>query len=245
MVRFFDQPIKTFILISGVIHIMLLGSLSLRPPFSTISSQEQLISVQLLEIVQLQEKPVRGIEQRKKNQASPTANQEAKKLPEPKAEAPTPLDQPPLLDSGPSLAKPGGLEIGQGQDGDATIAPGRGSGAGGDTGAGTGAGKGGLSGSQSPGKSGAGFREARPLQTVKASYPPMALRMGLEADVTLKILVDAEGKVVKAEIIKSAGMGFDEEALKAIRQFRFEPARKDGKNIPSESTYIYRFRLEK
>ena len=43
----------------------------------------------------------------------------------------------------------------------------------------------------------------------------------------------------------SAGMGFDEEALKAVRQFRFEPARKDGKNIPSESTYIYRFRLEK
>ncbi len=73
----------------------------------------------------------------------------------------------------------------------------------------------------------------------------MALRMGLEADVTIKVFVDIEGKVTKVEIVKSAGMGFDEEALKAVRQFRFEPARKDGEKISSEFTYIYRFRLEK
>jgi TonB family protein len=89
------------------------------------------------------------------------------------------------------------------------------------------------------------WRAAKPIQTAKASYPLMALRMGLEADAVLKILVDAEGKVVKVEIIKSAGMGFDEEALKAVRQFRFEPAQRDGRYIASEFTYIYRFRLEK
>jgi len=47
------------------------------------------------------------------------------------------------------------------------------------------------------------------------------------------------------EIAKSAGMGFDEEAVRAVKQFRFEPARKDGNNVSSEFTYIYRFRLEK
>jgi protein TonB len=88
-------------------------------------------------------------------------------------------------------------------------------------------------------------REAKPLQTVRASYPAMALRMGMEGDVTLKIEVDSEGKVTKAEIVRSAGAGFDEEALKAVKQARFEPAQKDGTNVPAEFTYIYRFRLRK
>ena len=88
-------------------------------------------------------------------------------------------------------------------------------------------------------------REAKPTQTARASYPPMALRMGLEGDVTLRIEVDTEGKVTKAEIIKGAGTVFDEEALKAVKQSRFEPAQKDGRNVPAEFTYVYHFRLSK
>ncbi len=88
-------------------------------------------------------------------------------------------------------------------------------------------------------------REAKPIQTARANYPPMALRMGMESDVTLKIEVDAEGKVTKAEITKSGGSGFDEEAFKAVQQSRFEPAQKDGHNVPAEFTYVYRFRLKR
>ena len=88
-------------------------------------------------------------------------------------------------------------------------------------------------------------REAKPIQTVRASYPPMALRMGLEGDVTLRIEVDPEGKVTRAEIIKSGGAGFDEEALKAVKQSRFEPAQRDGQHIPAEFSYVYRFRLQR
>jgi TonB family protein len=88
-------------------------------------------------------------------------------------------------------------------------------------------------------------REAKPTQTARATYPPMALRMGLEGDVTLRIEVDTEGKVTKAEIIKGAGTVFDEEALKAAKQSRFEPAQKDGRNVPAEFTYVYHFRLTK
>jgi periplasmic protein TonB len=88
-------------------------------------------------------------------------------------------------------------------------------------------------------------REAKPVQTVRAFYPPIALRMGMEGDVTLRIEVDTEGKVTKAEIIKRGGAGFDEEAMKAVKQSRFEPAQRDGKNVPAEFVYIYRFRLQK
>jgi protein TonB len=63
--------------------------------------------------------------------------------------------------------------------------------------------------------------------------------------VTLKIEVDAQGNVTKAEITKSGGGGFDEEALKAVLQSRFEPAQREGQNVPAEFTYIYRFRLQR
>lgn len=88
-------------------------------------------------------------------------------------------------------------------------------------------------------------RAAKPIQTARATYPPMALRAGLEGDVTLKIEVDAQGMVTKTEIIKSGGAGFDEEALRAVQQSRFEPAQIDGQNIPAEFTYVYRFRLQR
>ncbi len=83
------------------------------------------------------------------------------------------------------------------------------------------------------------------MQSVKAAYPAMALRAGLESDVTLKIEVDPQGNVTKAEIIKGGGASFDEEALKAVRQSRFEPAQRDGQSVAAEFTYIYRFRLQR
>lgn len=220
---------------------MLLGYL--RAPFLIVPYQEQLVSIKLLEISQPQEKPARAVEQSKKIQTTSSAKEGLKKMAEPGIELPPPSDQPQLPDSTHSLASftnPGGLDIGEGQGGKIALVPGRGISVSGERG-----GRGEGNNPPSSGKGEKGFREARPLQTAKAAYPPMALRMGFEADVALKVLVDTEGKVVKADIIKSAGMGFDEEALKAVRQFRFEPARKDGKNIASEFTYIYRFRLEK
>ena len=76
-------------------------------------------------------------------------------------------------------------------------------------------------------------------------YPAMALRAGLESDVTLRIEVDPQGTVIEAEIIKSGGAGFDDEALKAVKQSRFEPAQKGGQTVPAEFTFVYRFRLQR
>ena len=143
----------------------------------------------------------------------------------------------------------GGSEAGAGNlfgKGDVAVVPGSGSSGGGGGTAASGLGRG----SGAPGLPAQAAiiktsREAKPVQTVRAAYPPLALRMGMEGDVTIKIEVDTEGKVTKAEIIKAAGAGFDEEALKAVKQSRFEPAQKDGHNVLAEFTYIYRFRLAK
>jgi TonB family protein len=143
----------------------------------------------------------------------------------------------------------GGSEAGAGNlfgKGDVGVVPGRGTGGGkGGTaasGLGRGSGAAGLPAQTAPLRTN---REAKPIQTVRAAYPPMALRAGLESDVTLKIAVDSQGNVTKAEITKSGGAGFDEEALKAVKQARFEPAQRDGQNVPAEFTFIYRFRLQR
>ena len=143
----------------------------------------------------------------------------------------------------------GGSEAGAGNlfgKGDTAVVPGSGTAGGGGGTASSGLGRGsGAPGLPAPTTPLRTNREAKPVQTVRAVYPPIALRMGMEGDVTLKIEVDTDGKVTKAEIIKSGGAGFDEEALKAVKQSRFEPAQKDGKSVPAEFTYIYRFRLQK
>ncbi len=171
----------------------------------------------------------------------------------PKEEPVKPVETKPC-ESAPEVAatarvEGGGSEAGAGNlfgKGDTAVVPGSGTAGGGGGTASTGSGKGsGDPGLQVPTTPLRTNREAKPVQTVRAVYPPMALRMGMEGDVTLRIEVDTEGKVTKAEIIKSGGAGFDEEALKAVKQSRFEPAQKDGKNVPAEFTYIYRFRLQR
>jgi protein TonB len=88
-------------------------------------------------------------------------------------------------------------------------------------------------------------REANPIQTGRPVYPAMALHMEMESDVIMKIIVDSEGHVTKAEILKSGGAGFDDEALKAVRLSRFEPVQLDGQTVAAECTFIYRFRLQR
>jgi len=162
--------------------------------------------------------------------------------PAPENVEPTPiLPSNAAIEGGRSEADPGSL-FGEGETG---VVPGTGvvGGRGGTAASGFGRGSG------APGFPGEAVlrtnRQAKAIQTARAVYPPMALRMGLESDVTLRIEVDTEGKVTRAEIVKSGGTGFDEEALKAVKQSRFEPARREDRNVPAEFIYVYRFRLRR
>ncbi len=52
-------------------------------------------------------------------------------------------------------------------------------------------------------------RVAKPIQSVRPVYPPMALKMSMEGDLTVKIIVDPEGNVSRAEIVRSSGADFN------------------------------------
>jgi len=178
--------------------------------------------------------------------AAPRVKEESAKSIEAKPTLPSKVDAPTLPATAP--VEGGGSEAGTSRlfdRGDIALMPGSGSGGGGGAavvGLGRGPGAPGLPAQQTILRTN---REAKPIQTARATYPAMALRAGLEGDVTLRIEIDPHGSVIKAEIIKSGGAGFDEEALKAVKQSRFEPAQRDGQNVPAEFTYIYRFRLQR
>ena len=176
-----------------------------------------------------------------------TKQQEEIKAPESKTARPAQIESSPsamLNPSGEGGGSPAGAIASSGK-GEFGVAPGNGTGVGGGGTAAFGLGRGGGA----PGSPDQPVlrtnREAKPIQTARANYPPTALRSGLESDVTLKIEVDTQGHVTKAEIAKSGGGGFDEEALRAVKQSRFEPAQRDGENIVAEFTYVYRFRIRR
>jgi TonB family protein len=76
-----------------------------------------------------------------------------------------------------------------------------------------------------------------------AAYPAEAEKLGLQADVTLKLTVDRTGAVTKAEVPAPVGNGFDEAAQAAALQFKFTPATRDGVPIPVVIPYRYSFTL--
>jgi periplasmic protein TonB len=186
--------------------------------------------------------PIQGGTERREKLAPPVHNEPSKASPSDTPPQPAPQSSvtEPAAPEGGSTAGISNLATG-----DSAVAPGSGSAGGGGTavaGLGRGSGAAAMPLQTGPLRTN---REAKPVQTARASYPPMALRLGLEGDVMLRIEVDPAGNVTRVEIIKSGGAAFDEEALKAVRQSRFEPAQRDGQNIAAEFNYVYRFRLQR
>ncbi len=74
-------------------------------------------------------------------------------------------------------------------------------------------------------------------------YPPLAKRLQKEGNVLLRLTIDERGLPVNVEIVKSAGFGFDEEAVKAVQSSTFVPAKKEGKPLACKVLLPIRFIL--
>lgn len=72
-------------------------------------------------------------------------------------------------------------------------------------------------------------------------YPEAALQAGLEAEVLLKIVVNADGTVGEVTVLSPVGNGFDEAATAAAKKFVFTPATVDGVNTAVAIQYLFRF----
>jgi periplasmic protein TonB len=59
----------------------------------------------------------------------------------------------------------------------------------------------------------------------KPDYPEQARRMGVGGRVTLRLEIDRKGQVRALRVLRKAGYGMDEAAVKAMSAHRFTPAR--------------------
>jgi protein TonB len=67
------------------------------------------------------------------------------------------------------------------------------------------------------------------VEDVKPQYTAEARRAGIQGIVELECVVETDGSVGNVTVTKSLDEGLDQEAVKAARQWRFEPGKKDGK----------------
>jgi TonB family protein len=132
--------------------------------------------------------------------------------------------------------------------------PSNGTGSGGGIGSGSGGGVGsGRGGGVGPGygggigggayRVGGGVSAPRTLYAPDPEYSEEARKAKYQGTVILWVVVGANGRVQDVRVQRSLGMGLDERAIESVKQWKFEPARKDGQAVPVQINVEVNFRL--
>lgn len=152
----------------------------------------------------------------------------------------------------PDLSLPRMQEIGDPLS--ALAAPSNGPGVGGGIGGKAGGGVGGDGGpGRGPGSNGGccgniyspgdGVSIPRPIYSPEPEFSEEARRSKYQGEVTLLATIGADGRTRDLRVVRSLGMGLDEKALEAVRTWRFEPAKKDGRPVAVQMNIIVNFHL--
>ena len=80
---------------------------------------------------------------------------------------------------------------------------------------------------------GNGVTAPRAIYKPEPDYSDEARKVGFQGVVVLWAVIGADGRPAKLGVARSLGMGLDEKALAAVQQWRFEPARKEGRAVPA------------
>jgi TonB family protein len=100
----------------------------------------------------------------------------------------------------------------------------------------------------------AGVTPPKLIHSVDTKYPSEARHLRLEGMSVVKLIVDEKGQPQNVTIIRSfadklpaeqreVGLKFDENAIKAVKKFRFEPSTLNGKPVPTEITVEENYHL--
>ncbi|PSH03880.1 MAG: energy transducer TonB [Acidobacteria bacterium] len=141
---------------------------------------------------------------------------------------------------GPASNGPGlGGGIGSGSGGG--VGSGRGPGVG--PGWGGGFGGGANQGGTGPYRVGGGVSAPRVIYKVDPEFSDEARRNKFQGVVVLRVVIGTDGRIHDIKVQRPLGMGLDEKAMAAARQWRFEPGKKDGRPVPVEVSMEISFHL--
>lgn len=74
-------------------------------------------------------------------------------------------------------------------------------------------------------------------------YPEHALRYGLEGTVTIIATINAQGDVIKTQVLKGLGLGCSEAAQDVIRETKFVPGKNNGEPVETNATINIEFKI--
>ena len=85
--------------------------------------------------------------------------------------------------------------------------------------------------------------EARVLREINPVYPERAKKLGVTGYVKIFLIIDTNGDVSQVDVqsVDPPGYGFETEALKAVRQWKFEPAKLGHFPVSQKATKEFRF----
>lgn len=87
-------------------------------------------------------------------------------------------------------------------------------------------------------------QHARLVSPLRPEYPPAARAQGVEAALSLEIVVDRSGRVTDVRVLRGAGHGFEAAAIRALRSAEFAPARWNDRPVRVRMPWTVDFRLE-
>jgi|GEM_PF-1762909 len=88
-----------------------------------------------------------------------------------------------------------------------------------------------------------GVTAPRPIYRVEPAYTPQARAAHVQGQSVLAVIISPEGRVTDVRVMKSLDQGLDQKAVEAVRAWKFEPGRKDGKAVPVAATIETNFQL--
>ncbi len=90
---------------------------------------------------------------------------------------------------------------------------------------------------------GGDVRKPEKLHAPQPRYTEVARRIRVEGVVIVQAIIDREGDVTNVRVIKGLPMGLTEEAVKAIKRWKFQPATLNGKPVAVYFNLSVNFRL--
>jgi len=72
------------------------------------------------------------------------------------------------------------------------------------------------------------------IYQVEPEFSEEARKAKFMGIVTVNLIVDTKGMPQNVHVLKGVGMGLDQKAVEAVRQYRFKPAIAEGKPVPVE-----------
>ncbi len=119
---------------------------------------------------------------------------------------------------------------------------GSGSGLGSGNGSGLGPGSGGNYGGGIE-KIGGGVSQPEVIYQVEPEFSEEARKAKFMGVVTVHLIIDDHGRPQNVHIVRGVGMGLDEKAVEAVKQYKFKPAMESGKPVPVEMNIEVNFQI--